>query len=257
MSAYTTVAVVPWEERIAALVPAALERVRKEGLNQVEKNDLRRAQLDSIVEPLLGELVRESAEDEARRRAHNDDRWARLKALEQLGEVNDLTPERRAYLRTRAVEHLGRLGFLDRMAEQLSEWECGDADEESPTLKRAKKGAREALEEVSDRLSYALTDAELGHLKACYSMWMRSRRRRYRAGVRRETGDYYTRPGRLLSVPLNVPRLGRLEFARLVERCDTQRDVVALFACWGVEARKERIEGVTVIVGENMEVWPE
>ena len=249
-------AVIPYEERIAALVPAALEQVLKEKLNPVEKSDLRRRLLDSIVELRVGELVRETAEEGASRRARNDDHWARIKALEQVGEVNDLTPERRTYLRARAVEHLGRLGFLDRMADQLSDWESGDAEEEGATLKRAKRSAREALEEVSDYLSYALTDDEISHLKACYSMWMRSRRRRYRAGVRSENGDYYTRPARLLSMPLNVPKLGRQEFSRLVESCDTQRDVVALFACWGVEARRERIDGVTVIVGGNAEVWP-
>lgn len=252
----STVAMIPYEERIAALVPAALEEIRKEALNPVEKSDRWRGLLNSMESPCITALMHETAEEGARRRAHNDSRTARMRALEQVEQINDLTPERRTYLRARAVEQLARLGFLDRMAEQLSEWEAGDAEEDSATLKRAKKQAREALEEVSDYLSYALTDSELSHLKACYSTWMRSHCQRYRASVRRETGDYYTRPARLLFVPLNVPKLGRQEFSRLVAYCHTQRDVMALFACWGVEARRERIGGATVIVGDNVEVWP-
>jgi hypothetical protein len=227
---------------VAALIPAALEALRARQLNTVEKRDESRTILDRRLDRDY------SSNNDAARQANNNKVWADLAALDQSAKESDLTPERATRLRAIVARDLPRYFDYAAAVEIISDYE-GDyhPDElkdlpKSPILDRVKKSAKERLEEISDTLSYAMNAEQVALVE---SLTGRGYEPRLLWRIHRAEGHARS----ILAIPLKAPYI-RYEFAKLVERCRTQRELKLLAECYGLEAKATRgAEGTRIEIG--------
>lgn len=220
---------------VAALIPAALEALRARQLNTVEKRDESRSVLDRLDRDYW-------SGNDAARQAHNNKVWAALAALDQSAKECDLTPERAAILRARAERELPGYFEYAAAARIIADFE-GDyhPDElkelpKSPIIDRVKKAARERMEEISDKLSYALNAEQTALVESLTQ----------RGYPTRDLWRVCLPACSVLSIPLKAPYI-LMEFSKLVQRCKTQRELKLLAECYGLEAKATRSEGGTRI----------
>lgn len=231
---------------VVALIPAAAAALAAMRLNLVAKRDRNGALIRSIQ---TGEPMRYQGESweaaYAARRKRNTAIWADIAALKACAEVCDLTPDRAVELRAYVLGRLPRVLEYHAAVEIVSDIEADMLDtpeQESQTLKRLKDSAAGQTEELSDKLSYALTADQVALIKALTGK-PAPFRRRWEIATRGASS-------RILSVPIKAPYI-RHTFRDLVSRAKTQRDVRALFACWGLEATARQVkdaDGITCTV---------
>lgn len=235
---------------VLPLMDAARAFVREQKMNPVEKRSEASSLLDKIrnlpsaFEPGL------PANEKTTRERVRAEHWARYHAFRELGNEDNLTPERRAMLLERARKEMPRLAHYSAAVGLVEDIESDHGVEQSFAHRKLKEWRDDARQVVTDYLSDAPSGEQIQFLATFHGRSYR--RRRFRVVFT----EAYPRRTLLVDVPVRAPYVLQ-DFQDAVRHAATLKEIKALCAVWAAPSRVERRDSGAVVIGEGFEIHPQ